>query len=85
MGRKPSSPDSSTYAGRVAARLRELREKKGLTVEHMVNSLNTLHGANIKPVTYYTYEAGSRDLPLNLFPAVASVLGTSIAKFLPPE
>lgn len=69
----PIPPDDSTYSGRVATRLKELRVKANLTVEEMVERL-AKNGVSVAVNTYYHWEAGRRDLPLNAVPAIASAL-----------
>lgn len=89
---RPNSrtPDTSTYAGRVCARLRELRIGNGWTMEDFRARL-AQHGHNIPLSSCYAFErgsamAGGSDLPLNLFPVVARIYGyTTSVGWLPKE
>jgi ribosome-binding protein aMBF1 (putative translation factor) len=74
-------PDISTYPGRVAARLRELREKKGWSVKEAADLLG------IKSFkTLYSYEDGSREPNLTLIEKVAEVYGFStVTGWMPPR
>lgn len=80
MGRKRKEVDQSTYSGRVAARLRLLREKAGKTVPEMAKAVGVAES------TYYQYENGHRsDISLDLLPKIASVLGISVRTVLPKD
>lgn len=78
-GRQRSDVDESTYSGRLAVRVRMLREAKGLTVESLADKLGCTVAA------LYTYEQGTRGIPLDLCPKLAKVLGCkSVDEFFPP-
>ena len=69
MTPKRKEPDLSTYAGRCGARLRMLREKKGITVEQLAARLGVSYR------TVYRWESGDHDPPFNLLPKIANILG----------
>jgi transcriptional regulator with XRE-family HTH domain len=71
MGRKRAEVDTSTYSGRIAARVRELRERKGYTVEKLAEKV----GVDIKAM--YAYEQNARTIPPDLYPKVWKALGCS--------
>lgn len=72
-------PDKDTYSGRFAIRLRELREKAGLTVEEVVEQME------IPRRTYYNWESSISVPPLEVFPELAAVLGTEPRSLLPKQ
>ena len=81
MPRPRSEPDLSTYAGKVAARLRELRSKRGWSIEDLQTALSA-EGYDVPVSTLYAYEKGKSrkagaDLPWRLVPAIAKVYGYS--------
>ncbi len=59
MNPAPKQPDQTTYSGRYAARLRQLREKAGLTIEEMVEAMASA-GYETASRTLYHWEAGPR-------------------------
>jgi transcriptional regulator with XRE-family HTH domain len=78
-------PSDATYSGRIGIRLRELREKKGLSVEQFRDAIQTATGREFSVYTIYTWERATRDLPLDLIPVVARILGFEKAtSWLPP-
>jgi len=79
MTPKRKEPDLSTYAGRCGARLRMLREKKGLTAEQLAEQLGVSYGAIGR------WERGEADPPLRLFPKMAEVFGLKSPRFLLAE
>jgi len=90
-GRKRTSePDLNTYSGRVAARIRELREARGWSLDDLAERLKQ-NGTTIPVSSLYAYEVGrrgdgtGRDIPVDLYPAIAAVFGKSIRSFLPAE
>lgn len=79
VGRGRIEPDLETFAGRLGARLRGLREKSGKTVDEVATAL----GVSIQ--TVYAYEIGTRDMPTSLIPKYATTLGVSVRSVLPTE
>jgi hypothetical protein len=82
VGRERRQPNPKTYSGRLAARLRELRDSKGWSIEDLQARL-TRYGATVPTSTIYSYEvgkeAGGADLPWHLVPIVAKVYGYQTA------
>ena len=82
MVRPKRKPDLSTYAGRVAARLRELRESKGWSIADVQQRL-ARRRHKIPASTLYAYERGKAgkgiDLPVDLIPVVAALYGYQTA------
>ena len=78
MMSKPRGPDKTTYAGRFAARLRELRVAAGLSQAEVAKRLD------VKQSTVSLWESGERAPSLNQLPAIAYALGVNEAeKFFP--
>jgi transcriptional regulator with XRE-family HTH domain len=84
MGRKRREADLKTYSGRVAARLRTLREEKGWDVPETIKRLRRA-GLEVEAPTYYGWESGKRDIALEHVPALASIFGKTVRAFLPAE
>lgn len=71
-------PDLTTYAGRFAARLRELRQAAGLTQVEAAERLN------LPQHVISRWETGDRSPSLRQFPAIAKAYGdVPIEKFFP--
>lgn len=79
MGRRRKLVDQSTYSGRVAVRLRELRERAGKSVEEVAKALK------IPPSSYYNYENGRTEPPLNSFRKIATILGVNVRNLFPKD
>ena len=84
MGRRKVTPDLKTFSGRTAARLRELREARGKTVDEMCDALAAV-GYPVPVSTYYEYENGRTKVNLDALPYLAEVLGRSPRTVLPEE
>ena len=85
MAPAAKQPDDSTYSGRFAARLRALREKAGFTGEQAAAAI-TSSGFTVAMRTYYGWESGPNQAPLNAFPAIAAAFGVKrIRDLLPTE
>ncbi|MEQ8788949.1 MAG: helix-turn-helix transcriptional regulator [Pirellulaceae bacterium] len=88
MSRPRSQLDTSTYAGRTAARLAELRERHGYGMNELREALANL-GVVVSTSTLYAYErgreAGGADIPLNVASALAKVYRLPSARELYPE
>ena len=79
MGRARAPVDSSTYSGKIAVRIRALREARGLSVEELADK------AGIEVKTLYSWESGHRDINPNNYPRLARALGCkSLEEFFPP-
>ncbi len=79
MGRKPSEPQLDSFAGRFAARIRELREKRGKDPEQIAEMLG------VAVTTYRGWENGSRVPSIAIFPELAESLGVSVRSLLPEK
>ena len=69
MGPARKQPDTKTYSGRCAVRLRELREKRHMTVEAVAIAV----GRPAK--TIYNWEAGISEPPRDALPLLAKIFG----------
>ncbi len=76
--------DDSSYSGRFAIRLRELREKAGLTVDQVVEAMDRA-GYSIAARSFYNWEQGRRDTPFDALPALAKALGQNVRNLMPKE
>jgi len=86
MTPKRKEPDLSTYAGRVAARLRQLREKTGLSVEELADRLHLLTKTPIDKFRIYKWESGRASPPYDFLPYLAEALGLkTVRALLPPK
>lgn len=72
--------DTSTYRGRFATRLRELRSDKD--VAKILKSLEK-SGHAIGRATYYNWESATTDPPLNAIPSLAKALGVTVSELFP--
>ncbi|NOX54238.1 MAG: helix-turn-helix domain-containing protein [Planctomycetes bacterium] len=78
-------PDVSTYSGRVAKRLRELRDERGWPAEKVVERLNRF-GYRIVLSKYYHWEGGRSKVDLNAVPALLKTFRLRDAsEFFPPK
>jgi len=69
MGPARKEPDLSTYSGRCGKRLRELRERAGLSVQEVAAALGVSYRA------VYHWEAGKADPKLDYLPKLAKLFG----------
>ena len=75
-GRKPVSPDTSTFRGRIGEIIRRRRMRKKLSVEDAA-------AATGKPAqTWYNWERG-RVLSIDALPAIAAALECTPRQLLP--
>ena len=79
MGRKRKAVDTSTYSGRFAVRLRELRDKQGLTTRELSEK------TGIPKSTIESWDSGTNIPHLDKFPAIAKALKTTPKNLLPKE
>ncbi len=71
-------PDTSTYSGRFAVRLYELRQKAGLSAEQVAEKLETT------AVTVYSWESGKPTVRLDILPKLAELYGLKEVRNLFP-
>lgn len=85
VGREESEVDDSTYAGRLAVRIRSLRKSRGWTVDKLAK-LITRAGYKVSTPNLYAWENGRIEPQLNAVPAITKAFRMdSIADLLPPE
>lgn len=78
-------PNTSTYAGRIGARIRELREEREWSVEQLRDALARRH-VGLAISTIYGIENGSREIDIDHMPGFAAVFGfKTVGEFLPPR
>lgn len=79
--------DERTYSGRVAARLRELREAKGWTVAEVQERINAglRKDKRVAQSTVHGWDNGSRKIDPDYYPLLAQVFRLTVRAFLPAE
>lgn len=84
MARSLTQPDTKTYSGRFAARLRELRTRKYGTQSLFREALES-RGLIVTPQTLSGWETGYRTPDLDSLPILADALGVKVRKLLPDK
>lgn len=85
MSPATTQPDKSTYSGRFAARLRELREKRKLTVQEAAQLVRD-SGHELTDRAFYNWESGKYFPPTNALPAIAAAMGVkTVGGLFPPN
>ncbi len=84
MAKKRKPLDMSKFPNRFADRLRKLRERAGMDVEHFAQSMASAKYP-VAASTVYAWENGRSQPPLDAFPVIAEVLGVAVRTLLPPE
>lgn len=83
--REEKEPDTTTYGGRIAKRIRELRKRAGFTVASFHAALDK-QGIKVSQSTVYGWENGNVGIDPNHYPAIARALHlTSVRTLLPNE
>lgn len=79
--------DTTRYSGRIAARLRSLREERGWLVGKLAEEINRLLPADSRVAvsTVHHWDNGGRKLDPDLYPILAKVFGMTVAEFLPKK
>jgi len=73
-------PDTRFYAGRLAARLRMLREKAGYTPQEVADAVG------VKSLrTIYDWESGNSQPQITQLPVLAEIYGIKIRTILPEK
>jgi transcriptional regulator with XRE-family HTH domain len=83
--KKPVKID--TYSGRIAARLRELREARGWTVADVAERLNRILPKDMRLAnsTLHGWDAGDRKVDPDYYPYLAAVFSMSPRSFMPAQ
>lgn len=71
----------TSYSGRFAERLRELRA--GRDVDKMIDRIAKAGFKRCSKATYYNWEGGVTDPPIEALPALAKALGVAIRELFP--
>jgi len=71
--------DTSTYSGRFAERLRQLRDKAGLTTRELSEQ------TGIPLSTIQSWDGGQKSPSIDNFPALAEALGVTVRNLIPKE
>ena len=75
---KPRKPITKrTYSGRMAIRLRTLRESSGKSGASIADAIG------VPRITYYKWESGENKIDADYFPKLAKVLGVTSDAFFP--
>jgi transcriptional regulator with XRE-family HTH domain len=77
MSRRRKEVDTSTYSGKFAVRVVELRVRAGISAAEMAEKL----GASI--VTYQRWERGENDFAFEVIPKLAKILEVSVSELMP--
>ena len=78
-------PNTSTYSGRVAARIRKLRKDRQMERSELHAALER-YGVKVSMPSLYAYENGNRPVNPDHYPAFAKALGCkSVRAFLPAD
>jgi transcriptional regulator with XRE-family HTH domain len=75
--------EQTTYNGRFAERLRELRD--GRDVDAIIATIHKAGFKRCSKATYYNWEGGVYDPPIAALPALAKALGVSIPELFPAK
>ena len=84
VNRPHKTPDTSTYAGRLAERIRKLRERAGLSIGDAAKRI-TKAGYSISASGVYKWENGQAVIPATAFLSVASAYGCKPRNLIPNE
>jgi transcriptional regulator with XRE-family HTH domain len=75
--------DVKLYSGRFAARLHELRA--GRDVDKIVSRISSAGFSRCSRATYYNWEGGITDPPIDAMPALAKALGVTVPELFPAK
>lgn len=84
LPRPAKEADESSFLGRLASRLKTLREAAGLDPERASAAISKA-GYRVAASTIYRWEQGTTQPHLEAFPAIAKAYGASIRQVLPPN
>jgi len=75
----------STYTGRVAARIRQLREAAKITVQQFADRVSESAGERVSVATAYAWENGHSTPNIKMLPHIAKALGLAKARNVLPN
>ena len=81
---QPKQVDESTYAGRLAARIRALRKEAGMDVATFAKTV-TKKGYKVGTSTMYAWENGNLQPNIDAMPAMARALKKELRELFPEE
>lgn len=84
MPRPATEPDDSEYLGRVAKRLKELRERAGLDADEAASAI-TRAGYQVKSSSVYRWERGETQPHFSALPAIAKAYRLSTCRLVLPN
>lgn len=84
VARQPKQVDESTYSGRLAVRIRALRNEAGMDVDTLAKAV-TKKGYKVGTSTLYHWENGTLQPQLDALPALAKALKVDLLTLLPSE
>lgn len=84
MSRPQKRPDESKFSGRLAARIRFLREKQGFSIDDFQVAIHAT-GLPVGKSTVYAWENGNASLNPDHLPFIAEALGVSVRTLMPNE
>jgi transcriptional regulator with XRE-family HTH domain len=84
MARQQKEPDTAQFSGRIAVRIRTMREAAGLSVEELAELISKA-GYVVAAPTLYHWENGNRRPDLDAMPAIAKALRVPLVEFLPKK
>jgi transcriptional regulator with XRE-family HTH domain len=84
MPRPATEPDPDSYLGRVAMRLKALREAAGLEPDEAATKISRA-GYKVGMSTVYRWEQGRTQPHIEALPAIAKAYGVTARVVLPPS
>ena len=78
-GRPRAAPPPDTYSARVGAVIRERRLRLG------IDAIEISADLDIDISCWWRWEAGDREIPLNVLPAIAVALRSTVRGLIPEE
>jgi transcriptional regulator with XRE-family HTH domain len=84
MPKPRKEPDQSRYSGRLAKRLRTLRDAAGVDIDDLAEKL-TKAGYPVSTPTLYAWESGRLQIQLDALPYLAKALKVKVSDLLPEK
>lgn len=84
MPKPRKEPDKNRYSGRLAAKLRSMREAAGIAPDDLATRLTKM-GYKVSAPSLYAWENGNLQVQLDALPYLAKALRTTIAELMPDK